>query len=154
MNDQLRSPILSASTIKRTTVKNPKDEKIGNIEDIMMDSRTGKVAYVVLSVDTGFLNLGSKYFALPWQSFAFETHQDDVVILNVDKEKLENSPGFDKDNWPSGPQTEFIGKINTYYGIKTDRYEEDRVGTMHNDTQRDNYENRRDPGSKESEFIG
>ncbi|MEX2564544.1 MAG: hypothetical protein WD431_01220 [Cyclobacteriaceae bacterium] len=73
---------------------------------------------------------------------------------NRDCQFNKNSLGFDKDNWPSGPQTEFIGKVNSYYGIKTDSYEEDRVGTMHNETQRDNYESRHDPGTKESGFIG
>ena len=117
MKDTLSHLVLSASTINGTTVKNTADEKLGEIKDIMLDTDTGRVAYVVLSVDTGFLNLGSKYFAIPWQAIAFDTVHEQVILkVDVNKEKLENSPGFDKDNWPAAPQTEFINKVHTYYG--------------------------------------
>lgn len=115
MKDTLSHLILSASSINGTNVRNAAGEKLGEIKDIMLDTETGKVAYAVLSVDTGFLNMGSKYFAIPWQAIDFDTI-DEKVILNVDKEKLENSPGFDKDNWPAAPQTEFINEVHTYYG--------------------------------------
>ncbi|MFC4871909.1 PRC-barrel domain-containing protein [Negadavirga shengliensis] len=155
MKDQLGHLVLSASSIKGTTVKNAVDEKIGSIEDIMMDCATGEAAYVVLSVDSGFLNLGSKYFAVPWQAFAFDTAQEDVFILNVDKEKLKNSPGFDKDNWPTGPQLEFITEIRDYYGYKRP-WETDPgyTGLDSDETLRGRYEERRDPGEKESDFLG
>ncbi|WP_194778135.1 PRC-barrel domain-containing protein [Pararhodonellum marinum] len=112
--------IVSASTIEGNTVRTLADEKIGSIKDVMLDAESGKVAYVVLSVDTGFLNLSSKYFAIPWSAFSFHTEIDDVFILDVDRERLENSPGFDKDNWPSGPQRDFVNEVNTYYGIEED----------------------------------
>lgn len=108
--------ILSAGTIKGTTVRNAAGEKLGEVKEIMLDTETGKVAYVVLSVDTGFLNLDSKYFAIPWAALEFDTAQEGVVILNMDKERLKNSPGFDKDNWPTAPQTEFINEVHVYYG--------------------------------------
>jgi sporulation protein YlmC with PRC-barrel domain len=113
--------IISGSTLKGTTVRTPSDEKIGEIKDVMLNSATGEVSYCVLSVDTGFLNLGSKYFAIPWQVLSFDNAQDDIVIFNVDKNRLEHSPGFDKDNWPSGPQMEFIDEVHSYYGISSER---------------------------------
>ena len=159
MIDQQKHVVFSASTVKGTTVKNAIDENIGEIEEIMMDAMTGEVAYVVLSVDSGFLNLGSKYFAIPFEAFSFENHQEDVVILNVDKDKLENAPGFDKDNWPSGPQGEFINELNVYYGFENRNSAERRPGdgnsgVSHNETIRDNYEDRKNPSSKESDFLG
>lgn len=146
--------ILRASSIKKATVKNAVDEKIGSIEDIMIDYGTGETVYVVLSVDSGFLNLGSKYFAIPWQAFAFETHQDDVVILNVDKEKLKDAPGIDKDNWPVSPQHEYLTAVNTYYGYSRESIVNPTTGTRSYETQRGRYENRRDPDEKESDFLG
>ena len=117
MRNEIRNNlILSAGTINGTTVKNATDEKLGEIKDIMLDTESGKVAYAVLSVNTGFMNLENKYFAIPWAALEFDTAQEDVVIFNVDKERLENSPGFDKDNWPDAPQTEFINEVHTYYG--------------------------------------
>ncbi|MBK6264072.1 PRC-barrel domain-containing protein [Marivirga sp. S37H4] len=120
MRNQNNDLILSTSTLEGSKVKNLSDETIGDIKDIMLDAETGEVAYAVLSVNTGFLNLESKYFAIPWQVFSFNT-VDEVLVLDIDKERLKNSPGFDKDNWPTGPQTEFINEINTYYGVETNR---------------------------------
>jgi len=81
----------------------------------MINTSTGQVDYVVLKVDEGFLNLGSKLLALPFESFEFNTAQDDVVVVKETKETLENAPGFDSDNWPSGPQSEFLHTMRTFY---------------------------------------
>jgi sporulation protein YlmC with PRC-barrel domain len=155
MKNKQGHPILTVSEIKNTTVQNAVGDKIGKIENIMMDCGTGEAAYVVLSVDTGFLNMGSKYFAIPWQAFAFDTHQDDIVILNVEKEKLENAPGFEKDDWPTGPQHEFISEMYSYYGYTRNKPAEPTgtVGATTYQTQGDKYANRRDTDQKESDFI-
>ena len=110
--------ILSCSSITGTSVRTPGDEKVGEIKDVMLNTTTGDVAYVVLSVDTGFLNLQSKYFAIPWQVLSFDTAHKEVIIFDIDKERLERSPGFDKDNWPAGPQLEFIDEVHNYYGLR------------------------------------
>lgn len=120
MNTEYHFPI-SSSTAANCTVKTIRDESVGTIKDIMLDTETGEVAYVVLSVDTGFLNLGNKLLALPWEAFDFHGHQRDIIIVNVDKEKLENAPGFDDDNWPVGPQHEFISTVHKYYGFNRRR---------------------------------
>jgi sporulation protein YlmC with PRC-barrel domain len=117
MRNQPNEMIRRTSKIEGCTVRTLGDDKVGTIKDIMLDAESGEVVYAVLSVDSGFLNLDSKYFAIPWSAFSFNSHYDDVFILDVNKEKLENSPGFDKDNWPTGPQTEFINEMNTYYGV-------------------------------------
>ncbi len=120
MNTEYHFPI-SSSTISNCTIKTAKDEKVGKIKDIMIDTETGDVVYVVLAVDAGFLNLGTKLLALPWQSFHFHNQQNDVIIVNVEKEKLESAPGFTDDNWPSGPQHQFIDELHTYYGFERRR---------------------------------
>jgi hypothetical protein len=106
---------ISCSTAASCTVKTPSDESVGSIKELMINTSSGSVDYVVLKVDEGFLNLGSKLLALPFESFEFNTAQDDVVIVKESKETLENAPGFDEDNWPSGPQCEFLHSMRTYY---------------------------------------
>ncbi len=106
---------ISASTACSCTVKTPRAEAVGSIKEFMINTTTGQVDYVVLKVDEGFLNLGSKLLALPFESFEFNTAQDDVVVVKESKETLENAPGFDSDNWPSGPQAEFLHTMRTFY---------------------------------------
>ncbi len=115
MKNERNVTALSASSIAGTTVLNPAMETIGSIEDLMVDLDTGDVNYAVLSVDTGFLNMGSKYFAIPLEEFDFKPTSKEAM-LNIDKERLENSPGFDKDNWPTGAQHDFVNEVFSYYG--------------------------------------
>jgi hypothetical protein len=106
---------ISCSTATSCSVKTPSDESVGSIKEFMINTQSGQVDYVVLKVANGFLNLGSKLLALPFESFEFNTAQEDVIIVKESKETLENSPGFDEDNWPSGPNHEFLNTMRTYY---------------------------------------
>jgi hypothetical protein len=106
---------ISCSTATSCSVKTPSDESVGSIKEFMLNTTTGCVDYVVLKVDEGFLNLGSKLLALPFESFEFNTAQEDVIIVKETKETLEDAPGFDSDNWPAGPQSEFLHSMRTYY---------------------------------------
>ncbi|WP_111672529.1 PRC-barrel domain-containing protein [Algoriphagus litoralis] len=106
---------ISCSSATSCSVKTPSDESVGSIKEFMINTTSGAVDYVVLKVDDGFLNLGSKLLALPFESFMFNTAQDDVIIVKETKATLENAPGFDTDNWPTGPQAEFLHTMRTYY---------------------------------------
>jgi len=126
MENLKRNQFLTASTIQGAEVRTPSDEEIGEIKDVMIDMSTGEISYAVLSVSTGFLNLESKYFAVAWGALNFDNCKDDnyqesVIILDVSKEKLEQSPGFDKDNWPIHADSEFIDSVNSYYGVEDKR---------------------------------
>ena len=86
-------------TVIGSKVVNAKNEDLGKIEDLVLDAGAGRIAYAVLSFG-GFLGMGDKYFAIPWNAFHFNLTENRAV-LNVDKKLLENAPGFDKDNWPN-----------------------------------------------------
>ncbi len=92
------------------------DEDLGKVEDIMLDLQSGKVAYVVVSFG-GFLGIGSKLFAMPWEAFQLDA-DNKVFRLDLDKQVLENAPGFDKDNWPDFADREWGSKIYSYYGYE------------------------------------
>ena len=118
MENTINHLTFSASVLRGTPVRNAADEKLGEIKDVMLDIESGRVAYAVLSLDTGVLKLDSKYFAIPWEAFHFDATQDEIIILNIDKEKLKNAPGFDKNRWPTSPQYNFINEVHTYYGLE------------------------------------
>lgn len=84
--------ILSASTLKGTPVVNPQGENLGEIKEIMLDTRSAQIAYVVLSFG-GFLGLGDKLFAFPWEVFRLDADEDHLV-LDVAKEKLDKCSRF------------------------------------------------------------
>jgi sporulation protein YlmC with PRC-barrel domain len=105
--------LIRSSKITGISVKNLQDEDLGKIEEIMIDRNQGKIAYLVLSFG-GFLGMGDKLFAMPLNIFNYDA-KDDVYRINVTKEKLKNSPGFDKDNWPKSSDTYWSSTITEHY---------------------------------------
>jgi sporulation protein YlmC with PRC-barrel domain len=108
--------IMAASSFEGETVVNNQGETVGEIEEIMLDVRSGRIAYAVLSVG-GFLGIGEKYFAVPWRAFTMDT-DNHRFILDVDKERLNNAPGFDKDHWPSMADQSWATQVHTYYSTR------------------------------------
>jgi len=86
-----------ASSLIGMDVRNSQNEKLGDIKDLVVDLHSGKVAYVVLSVG-GFLGIGDKLVAIPPN--AFMSAEQEKLVLNADKAKLQNAPSFAKTSWP------------------------------------------------------
>jgi sporulation protein YlmC with PRC-barrel domain len=107
---------LSASTMIGDDVRSPAGEDLGHVEEIMIDTNGGRIAYVVLSFG-GLLGLGDKLFAVPWSALTLDT-EEHAFILDVDKETLEDAPGFDKDDWPKtlDGNNDWLVGVYDYYG--------------------------------------
>jgi sporulation protein YlmC with PRC-barrel domain len=115
--EKTRHPkVLSSSSICSDRVKNSAGEDLGKIEDLMIDVNSGRIAYAVLSFG-GFLKLGNKLFAIPWQALQLDAPNKEFV-LSVDKSVLERAPGFDKDNWPNMADPSFGTNVYRHYGYK------------------------------------
>ena len=109
--------VLAASTLAGDQVQNSAGEDLGKVDEIMIDIPAGKVAYAVLSFG-GFLGMGNKLFAVPWSALRLDEDKKHF-ILDVDKKRrLENAPGFDKDNWPDMADTSWGTRIFSYYGAE------------------------------------
>jgi len=120
--DRRRRRVLSAGTLAGDRVRNAAGEDLGKVEEIMIDLASGRVAYVVLSFG-GFLGIGDKLFAVPWQALRIDEGEHQFV-LDVDRKTLENAPGFDKDNWPDMADPSFGAAIHQHYG-RTPYWEHD-----------------------------
>jgi len=100
-------------TIIGSKVVNRAMEDLGEIEDIVIDSRSDRVAYAILSFHA-ILGLGGKHFAVPWNAMQYDAGEQ-RAILDIDKERLEKAPGFDKDDWPDMTTSEFAGRVGKHY---------------------------------------
>jgi sporulation protein YlmC with PRC-barrel domain len=88
--------VLSAAALTGGPVFNEAGEQLGKIEDFMLDVESGRIRYAVLSFG-GVFGVGTKLFAVPAEALRFSGER---LLLDVDKQRLEEAPGFDKDNWP------------------------------------------------------
>ncbi|HUP00873.1 MAG TPA: PRC-barrel domain-containing protein [Gemmatimonadota bacterium] len=108
------NPILSASTLSGDKVCNALGEDLGKVEDFMLDLSNGRIRYAVLSFG-GFLGMGDKLFAVPPEALRIDTENNEL-ILDVERERLENAPGFDKDHWPETSDHEWERSVYEFYG--------------------------------------
>jgi sporulation protein YlmC with PRC-barrel domain len=93
-----KAPLFKASELIGYNVKNKQGEEIGEIEELVINSQDGRIAYAVLSFG-GFLGMGDKLFTIPWKSLTPIPGQQSFS-LDINKEKLAETPGFDDTNWP------------------------------------------------------
>jgi sporulation protein YlmC with PRC-barrel domain len=105
---------LSASTLTGDKARNPDGDNLGHLEEIVIDLESGRVSYAVLA-SGGFLGLGDKLFAIPWDMLTVDTENKEIIV-DVSKETLENAPGFDKDNWPDIHDRAWVEDVYRYYG--------------------------------------
>ena len=108
--------LMGADTLSGNDVFNQQNEDLGDIKEIMLNVRTGRISYAVLSYG-GFLGLGDKLVAVPWQALKLDT-ENKRFVLNVEKDRLQNAPGIDKDNWPNMADATWAEGIHAYYGTK------------------------------------
>ena len=110
---QIGVTLLSAATITGDEVCNMQNEKLGKIQDVMLDIAEGKIRYVVLA-SGGFMGMGDRLFAVPWKALK-QDKENKRFILDVDVERLKNAPGFDKDQWPNMADPAWNSTVESYY---------------------------------------
>ena len=110
--------IMDSTKVVGAKVENTKGENLGKIESLMLDLSEGRILYAVLSFG-GFLGMGEKLFPVPTESLMFRYDDDgdiDKVIFAVDKERLKDAPGYERDQMPSHADRTFAASVYTHYG--------------------------------------
>ena len=88
-------------------VQNNSSDKLGTIEDIVLTTDRHMVLYAVLS-HGGAMGIHEKFFAVPWCCLtvqAKEAGKIDYLVLDIPKDTLDSSQGFDHKNWPVSADT-------------------------------------------------
>jgi sporulation protein YlmC with PRC-barrel domain len=97
--NQAPAPVNRASNLIGMTVKNPSQETLGTIKDVVFNLQSGRVAYVVLQ-KAGEGDGANANIAVPLTAFT-PSPDNKALTLNADKNKLQNSRGFALNNLPS-----------------------------------------------------
>ena len=107
-----------ASKIIGTAVVNLQDEKIGKVENLMVDLQAGRVVALILS-SGGFLGMGDEMSVVPPTALR---HSADGTRLQLDtsKEALTSAPHFKADQWPDLTQPTYADGV--YRAYKVDPY--------------------------------
>ena len=105
--------LISADKVEGTTVYNAEGDNLGSVHDIMIDKRSGRVAFVVVSFG-GFLGIGEKYHPLPWNVL---TYDEDKKGYNVDMQEdfLRKAPMYTMDQLDEFQARNYGRDVFDYY---------------------------------------
>ena len=86
------NPLIASDKVVGTSVFDSTSTQIGEIQKLMINKQTGKVAYAILTFG-GFLGIGASNYPLPWEAL---TYVPDLggYLVNVVKERLERAPNY------------------------------------------------------------
>jgi sporulation protein YlmC with PRC-barrel domain len=103
--------LISAGKVQGTPVLDPDGNQLGEIYDVMLEKRTGRIAYAIMSFG-GVLGIGKKYHPLPWLALKYVPEAGGYVV-GIPKSALEKGPTVDDAApWASGT----ADAVEGYYG--------------------------------------
>jgi len=96
VDDAMRAtehPLILASRVEKTPVFDRAGDRMGHIDDLLIDKASGQVVYAIMSFG-GFLGIGEKFHPVPWPLLDYVAGYGGYVVP-LDRSALENAPRYD-----------------------------------------------------------
>jgi hypothetical protein len=105
--------LIGSDKVEGTAVYRSNGDKVGSIERVMIDKRSGKVDYAVMSFG-GFLGIGQDYYPLPWKLLTYNPRLEGYEV-NVSEQQLKGAPRYSAhETWDWGTRGQ---AIDDYYHV-------------------------------------
>ena len=109
------SSLIAADKVNGTYVFNAQGDRVGEVNDLMIDKRSGQVAYAIMSFG-GFLGVGNSYHPLPWSLLNYNTNLGGYVV-DIEQSQLEDAPSYEAGTEPAWGDPEYERKLQDFYGV-------------------------------------
>lgn len=107
--------LISAGKVQGTPVYNTEGQSLGELYDVMIDKRSGRIAYALMSFG-GFLGIGERYHPLPWNALKYDTRKAGYVV-GIAKEVLEGGPSVAANEEPAWADAEYADALHRHYNV-------------------------------------
>lgn len=108
------NPVISSDKVEGTAVYSGNGDKLGSIDDLMIDKRSGQVRYAALEFG-GFLGIGTDRYPIPWSMLTYDTNLDGYVVP-LHEDQLEKAPRYAQEERPDY-NDDYGRKVYDYYGV-------------------------------------
>jgi sporulation protein YlmC with PRC-barrel domain len=109
---------IRATKVCGTAVHDKSGNKIGEIEDVILDKLSNNIMFAVVSFG-GFLGLGEKYHPIPWSTLKYDKPKGSYLV-DFTKEQLQAAPAADLEDLTRNDGQDFRNRAYDYY--KAPRY--------------------------------
>jgi sporulation protein YlmC with PRC-barrel domain len=82
-----------ASKVRGTAVYNDAGDKIGTVEDIVLDKQSNQILFAALGFG-GVLGMGEKYYPVPWSMLDYSEDKGGYVVP-LNKESIKKAPAYE-----------------------------------------------------------
>ena len=89
--------LISSEDVNGTDVYGAGNEAIGEIDHLLIEKVSGRVAYAVMSFG-GFLGLAHSHYPIPWSALKYDTSLQGYRT-GITKSQLRDAPEFSDDSW-------------------------------------------------------
>ena len=108
--------LLGTASVYGDSVYDVADRFLGEIQELVLDIRSGRVAYALMAVG-GFLGMGRKLLAIPWSTVTVDRVYRRCVV-NINLERLIDAPSLDGDVLPRMADPSWATQVHAYFGCK------------------------------------
>ena len=116
------SQAIRAKKVLGTKVLDLSGNKIGSIEDIILDKQSNNIMFAVVGFG-GFLGMAEKYHPIPWSALDYDPAENGYVV-SYTKEQLEAAPSGSIEELTRDDGMLFRDRTYDYY--KAPRYWDNR----------------------------
>ena len=106
--------LISSRRVEGTEVWNRIDGKLGTIHSVMVEKRTGKIAYALLSFG-GFLGIAGRVHPIPWDMLRYDPDFD-AYMVDIGEEQLRSAPMLRLDEADRPRDRAYDEEVAGYYG--------------------------------------
>ncbi len=114
LDERETGELIASDKVEGTNVYRSDGNKVGHIERVMIDKRSGQTAYAVMNFG-GFLGMGEDAYPLPWSVLTYNPTLGGYEV-NVADEQLRGAPKYDGDTEWTRPNRKRDLAIYDYYG--------------------------------------
>jgi sporulation protein YlmC with PRC-barrel domain len=107
-------PLIESDRVEGTTVYDLSGNDIGSVKRLMIEKKTGRVAYVVIAFGT-FFGLGGDEYTLPWSKLHYDTDLDGFRT-DITEQQVRGAPTFYRDRDYAWDDRERERELHTYWG--------------------------------------